>query len=746
MAAGQRKPEAQWIAVERKAANLDQCLKCLIMLVLPDDQMNSVINCLTAKSTWDDLILYHDGPCDVKQSRVTYLKLCYDTFKFKEAKSKRFFQRILKGSAVKETNQTECHKYGKKGHFARDYWSKTSVSSYQSPFQPKLLLSSGNKPKLRNTKDFKAKYNKVKAKLALLNSNTSAPSSFSSKNKGLNAESHAWDEEGVSLNDEETKVKALMTLTNKERIFVGKESAKNIEWTKITMKTNQHKSSQVKDSTLLNHDTDEVPLNKSQRNTTDPSVVASDSSGLDYDSADESLVCSTPFLPLKKLDVAKPSSGPKTVKSILKLKSTFKAKTLKGITLNEPSSAPTRGNKSSSAFKINSAPASKLKNVNVEDDPPLAMDHTSQGESSLRSRPKDPQIISQRRGINPKNPQHVIKNCEICGSSVHTTSDHNDIDWLMKQETPHAKKAKSSNALRSKTPIKRKPFTKSPNMYQEYLAEFWYSAKALENSKVSFLIPTGGIYEEVGLNTFRNVIGAHYISHSSKYVAPSSIDVVRKWFPTIGYGEEVSTKGTLRKSLLPPGGDKPVFKAPKTSLRAESVSQGAKPRAKTRHKKPETSSKQPSVSSKMATKGRSSKISQLKLILDYLLSMILYLHNKTKPNMLVRGLETVLTQPTIEKGSSSTVIHSDKKESSTAIHGDKEEASSTIKLEDLEKLVSQIQPSFNDLDSLKDDHVIIVDESDEDEPNAKTKDTLVLRCSSTGFSQNQELTNQVLIL
>ncbi|GKC39029.1 hypothetical protein Tco_1051413 [Tanacetum coccineum] len=54
--------------------------------------------------------------------------------------------------------------------------------------------------------------------------------------------------------------------------------------------------------------------------------------------------------------------------------------------------------------------------------------------------------------------------------------------------------------------------------------------------------------------------------------------------------------------------DKPmVFKAPKTSSRAESVSQGAKPGAKTGHKKPATSSKQPYVSSKEATKGGSSK-------------------------------------------------------------------------------------------------------------------------------------------
>nr|GEZ12689.1 retrovirus-related Pol polyprotein from transposon TNT 1-94 [Tanacetum cinerariifolium] len=35
------------------------------------------------KSTWDDLILYHEGPSDVKESRVMDLKLCYNNFKFK---------------------------------------------------------------------------------------------------------------------------------------------------------------------------------------------------------------------------------------------------------------------------------------------------------------------------------------------------------------------------------------------------------------------------------------------------------------------------------------------------------------------------------------------------------------------------------------------------------------------------------------------------------------------------------------
>nr|GFA76468.1 hypothetical protein [Tanacetum cinerariifolium] len=60
--------------------------------------------------------------------------------------------------------------------------------------------------------------------------------------------------------------------------------------------------------------------------------------------------------------------------------------------------------------------------------------------------------------------------------------------------------------------------------------------------------------------------------------------------------------------------------------------------------------------------------------------------------------------------------------------------------------VSLLQPSFKDLDSPEDDAVIVINESDEDEPNAETEDTSVPRSSSLRSSQIQELTNQVLIL
>ncbi|GKA60242.1 retrovirus-related pol polyprotein from transposon TNT 1-94 [Tanacetum coccineum] len=127
------------------------------------------------------------------------------------AKSKRFFKKgTQRFSSARATNQTECHKCAKKGHFARDCWSKTSVPSYQLHFQPKLLNSSEHKPEPRHTKDFEA---------------------------NLIAESYDWYEEEVSSDDNEvTKVKALMALADEERVSVSKESAINGEWIKISMK------------------------------------------------------------------------------------------------------------------------------------------------------------------------------------------------------------------------------------------------------------------------------------------------------------------------------------------------------------------------------------------------------------------------------------------------------------------------------------------------------------------------------
>ncbi|GJV84678.1 hypothetical protein Tco_1524576 [Tanacetum coccineum] len=431
-------------------------------------------------------------------------------------------------------------------------------------------------------------------------------------------------------------------------------------------------------------------------------------------------------------------------------------------------------------------------------------------------------------------------------------------------------------------------------MYKEYLAEFWYSAKALENSKVSFSVPNGGIYGEVGINTFRNAIGAHYLPHSSEYVAPSSIDIVRPWFETIGYGEIVPAKRDSQKDLAnginidyasifwediiiklnkrhrekvvpytrslsllmmhrlkegyrdgevtpyptqvfsvnnwalkpnqpeePPFTDhmlaictaaKPVvFKAHKPSSNAERVPQGIKPRAKPGHKKHSTSLKQPFVSSSEATKGESSKrptgskTGHLKRKKESSSAMdsnpsqtsastpvVAKMH---KEDQQATGGPTSLgvtsearSNPQLSSGNDASTVSTAEVDpeksapsdfipqqqgmnegtkntsydhlfagaSSIARQVEEDEASRTIKLEDLTKLVSSVQPSFKDLDSPKDNPIIVVDDSDEDEEagevhatiKAKIEDSSVLISSSPRaqpFFLNMGQLNELLV-
>ncbi|GJX77383.1 hypothetical protein Tco_0324194 [Tanacetum coccineum] len=69
----------------------------------------------------------------------------------------------------------------------------------------------------------------------------------------------------------------------------------------------------------------------------------------------------------------------------------------------------------------------------------------------------------------------------------------------------------------------------------------------------------------------------------------------------------------------------------------------------------------------------------------------------------------------VTKNTSYDHLFAGKGASSIAIKVEEDEASRTIKLEDLVKLMSSVQPSFKDLDSPDDDPIIVVDDSDEDE-------------------------------
>ncbi|GKA04539.1 hypothetical protein Tco_0683659 [Tanacetum coccineum] len=97
----------------------------------------------------------------------------------------------------------------------------------------------------------------------------------------------------------------------------------------------------------------------------------------------------------------------------------------------------------------------------------------------------------------------------------------------------------------------KEAFTRAPNQHKEYLSEFWYTAKTLDDFKVWISSPIGGVSGEIHITTFRNAFRAQYLPHLSMYVPPPSITTVRPWFATIGYRGEIGAKGTLKKSCLP---------------------------------------------------------------------------------------------------------------------------------------------------------------------------------------------------
>nr|GEW58372.1 hypothetical protein [Tanacetum cinerariifolium] len=221
--------------------------------------------------------------------------------------------------------------------------------------------------------------------MTLLSSSASASKASIIKNKGLIVEAYESDEEEVSSDDiKMVELKVFMALAE-ENDVVSKEGAINgqkdlvfvkfsADDTKVTiLGVERPWLSEGGGFILPNHDTSRILPVESKRNITDPLVVVTNSSTTIYDSADESSVYSTPLPQLNKLDGAEPIFGPKTIKSVLRSKSTFKAKSLKDVIINEPSLAPAKGNKRSSTLKVHSAPAGKLKSVKIKDDPPLAI-------------------------------------------------------------------------------------------------------------------------------------------------------------------------------------------------------------------------------------------------------------------------------------------------------------------------------------------------------------------------------------
>nr|GEY22192.1 retrovirus-related Pol polyprotein from transposon TNT 1-94 [Tanacetum cinerariifolium] len=86
-AEGANKPEAQWSNYERRVVNQIQRLESIIISCIPDDIIESVISCETAKDTWNDLVHNFEGLSDTKKNKIMDLKSEYNNFRAKPSKS-----------------------------------------------------------------------------------------------------------------------------------------------------------------------------------------------------------------------------------------------------------------------------------------------------------------------------------------------------------------------------------------------------------------------------------------------------------------------------------------------------------------------------------------------------------------------------------------------------------------------------------------------------------------------------------
>nr|GEW10281.1 retrovirus-related Pol polyprotein from transposon TNT 1-94 [Tanacetum cinerariifolium] len=196
------KPESQWTPNERRVVVQDQRLKSIIMASLPDDIMESVISCVSAKETWTDLVHSFEGPSDTKENRIMNLKLEYQTFRAKSTESlsqtytryKNLLNELANDGGLRNTNHTQTLELA-------DIYGR-----------------------------FVYEDNLIQRRLRL-----SILKTFQPKKKGLVTETFDWDEEEVFDNKEVTQVKVLMALADDD-LTVGKSHARNGEWVDITIR------------------------------------------------------------------------------------------------------------------------------------------------------------------------------------------------------------------------------------------------------------------------------------------------------------------------------------------------------------------------------------------------------------------------------------------------------------------------------------------------------------------------------
>ncbi|GJV68724.1 hypothetical protein Tco_1484233 [Tanacetum coccineum] len=214
--------------------------------------------------------------------------------------------------------------------------------------------------------------------------------------------------------------------------------------------------------------------------------------------------------------------------------------------------------------------------------------------------------------INPK--EEPVTQVEFTFEEIGFTT--NNKVALLYPSHPNQEYLKDVSDFISKCCLKE-AFTRAPTQYKEYVSEFWYMAKTLEDSKVWVSTPTGGVRGDISEQKTREKIVPcpRFISlllehmmpeydNKELTINPTQVFSVHNWTLEPNQPEEppftTHIKAISKLDVLV------VSKAPKPSSQTEEVPQGKKPRAKSGLRRKQ-SSKHTSESQTEAYKTKSSQ-------------------------------------------------------------------------------------------------------------------------------------------
>ncbi|GJU46782.1 hypothetical protein Tco_1204048 [Tanacetum coccineum] len=240
-AEGHAKPESQWTPDERRVVVQDQRLKSIIMSCLPDDIMESVVSCVSAKETWTDLVHSFEGPSDTKKNRIIDLKLEYQTFRAKSTESlsqtytryKTMLNELANDGGLRNVNHTQTLDLA--NIYGRFVYKDNLIQRRYSDTKKALITTS-------STPIFTAFFSNNVIQDFQENSDDEVDERSSEEYlRDLDIEYHerallANTKRGEVFDEEEvTQVKVLMALADDE-LTVGKSHARNGEWFDITIR------------------------------------------------------------------------------------------------------------------------------------------------------------------------------------------------------------------------------------------------------------------------------------------------------------------------------------------------------------------------------------------------------------------------------------------------------------------------------------------------------------------------------